>query len=259
MPTSPWLQMVLDGVVHGWGDKYGPILHGLGLNSPDELIDLTDGEVKEVLLEPLQLAGASALHIARILKALKQHRSSTVTNNVDNLVNPVVKADPAITTTSNRVDNLETIENYVEDVIATTNRVENRETIDDVINVTSDVDDDVMTAQSCNERELGIRHGSIFENIALFADTISAYAYAQKHNFHVRREKHAIVCSNAGQTTWTAVNDFEARAKKKLRHLKKANDANEPLNSEDLHDDWRDLLQCEEDQVRIFDIISPTI
>jgi hypothetical protein len=129
--TSPWLQMVLDGVVHGWGDKYGPILHGLGLNSPDELIDFTDGEVKEVLLEPLQLAGAPARHIARILKALKQqHRSSTVTNNVDDLVNPVVNADPAITT--NRVDNQETIENYVEDVIATTNRVEYRETIDDV-------------------------------------------------------------------------------------------------------------------------------
>jgi hypothetical protein len=247
--------MVLDGVVHGWGDKYGPILHGLGLNSPDELIDFTDGEVKEVLLEPLQLAGAPALHIARILKALKQHRSSTLTNNVDDLVNPGVNVDPANTT--NRVDNLETIENYVEDVTDTTNRVENRETIDDVTNVTSDLDDDVMTAQSCNERELGIRRGSIFDNVALLADTISAYA--QKHNFHVRREKHAIVCSNAGHTTWTAVNDFEARAKKKLRHLKKANDANGPLNPEDFHDDWRDLLQCEEDKVRIFDIISPTM
>ncbi len=148
MPTSPWLLMVLDGVVDGWGDKYGPILHGLGLHRPDELIDLTDGEVKEVLLEALQLAGASALHIARILKALKQHRSSTVTNNVDDLVNPVVNADSAIT--SNRADNLETIVNYVEDVISTTNRVENRETIDDDINFTIDVDDDDMIAQSCH-------------------------------------------------------------------------------------------------------------
>ncbi len=52
---------------------------------------------------------------------------------MDDLINPVVNADPAITT--NRVDNQETIENYVEDVIATTNRVENRETIDDAINV----------------------------------------------------------------------------------------------------------------------------
>ncbi len=144
--------MVLDGVVHGWGDKYGPILHGLGLNSPDELIDLTDGEVKEVLLEPLQLACAPALHIARILKALKQHRSSTVTNHVDDFVRSVVNdvnVDRAITT--NRVDNLETIENTVEDVTATTNRVENRETIDnyveDVITVNCDVDDDVVKNQ----------------------------------------------------------------------------------------------------------------
>jgi hypothetical protein len=96
-----WTVLSMDG-------ETSTVLFCMGLNSPDELIDLTDGEVKEVLLEPLQLAGASALHIARILKALEQHRSSTVTNNVDDLVNPVVTADPAITT--NRVDNLETIE-----------------------------------------------------------------------------------------------------------------------------------------------------
>jgi hypothetical protein len=35
--TSLRLQLVLDGLVHGWGEKYGPILHGLGLNSPDGL------------------------------------------------------------------------------------------------------------------------------------------------------------------------------------------------------------------------------
>ncbi len=47
MPTSPSLQILLDSLVHGWGEKYVPILHELGLIDPDELFDLTDGEVKE--------------------------------------------------------------------------------------------------------------------------------------------------------------------------------------------------------------------
>ena len=75
MPTSPSLQILLDSLGHGWGEKYDPILHELGLIDPDELFDLTDGEVKEVLVEPLKLAGVSPLHIARILKALKHHLS----------------------------------------------------------------------------------------------------------------------------------------------------------------------------------------
>jgi hypothetical protein len=33
------------------------ILHELGLIEPDELFDLTDVEVKEVLVEPLKFAG----------------------------------------------------------------------------------------------------------------------------------------------------------------------------------------------------------
>jgi hypothetical protein len=224
--------MVLDGLVHGWGEKYGPILHGLGLHSSDELSELTDGEVKEVLFEPLQLGGAPALHIARILKALKQDRSSLGTNHEEDPVNSLVNADRTYPT--NRIDSIESIENFVQDVTT----------------VSSDVDDDATTAESNNERELGIKRGTIFDNIGILGDAISAYAL--KHNFHVRREKHAIVCSNAGQTTWTAVNDFEARAKKKLRKLKKSNNAGVAQNSEDVHEDWQELLECEEEQVRTY-------
>jgi hypothetical protein len=57
----------------------------LGLINPDELCDLTDEEIKEVLLEPLQLLGrGTPLHIARILKkALNHHRSSALTDHMD--------------------------------------------------------------------------------------------------------------------------------------------------------------------------------
>ena len=54
MPRSPSLQILLDSLTHGWGEKYAPILHELGLIDPDELFDLTDVEVKEVLVEPLK-------------------------------------------------------------------------------------------------------------------------------------------------------------------------------------------------------------
>ncbi len=57
----------------------------------------------------------------------------------------------------------------------------------------------IATLLSLNEQELGIKSGSIFDSVALLGDRISLYA--QEHNFHVRREKHAMVCSNAGHTT----------------------------------------------------------
>ena len=103
MPTSPSLQILLDSLVHGWGEKYGPILYELGLINPDELFDLTDGElrqVKEVLVEPLKLAGVPPLHIARILKALNHHRSSTLTLT-DHVDEPVSSTNPLLNNPGN--------------------------------------------------------------------------------------------------------------------------------------------------------------
>jgi hypothetical protein len=52
MPTSHSVQSLLNNLVQGWGDKYGPILDGLGLHNVNDLCELTDDEVKEVLLAP---------------------------------------------------------------------------------------------------------------------------------------------------------------------------------------------------------------
>jgi hypothetical protein len=236
MPTSPSLQILLDSLVHGWGEKYGPILHELGLVDPDELFDLTDGEVKEVLVEPLKLAGVPPLHIARILKALKHHRSSTLTDHVDD--EPVPSStNPLLNKPGNGTNTGDDVSRTITDVDLDTD-------------YDLDLVQAVATPLSLNEQELGIKCGSIFDSVALLGDEISLYA--QEHNFHVRREKHAIVCSNAGHTTWTAVNDFEARAGKKLRQLKKANNTHGSLDSEDQDEDWRNILQSEEDQVRLF-------
>ena len=114
MPTSHSVHSLLDNLVHGWGEKYGHILDGLGLNNLNDLCGLTDDEVKEVLLEPLQLAGAPTLHIARMLQSLNQHRLSaetdqhrlsTVTEHVNRpLTMNNLEADDGVTINNNDVD-----------------------------------------------------------------------------------------------------------------------------------------------------------
>jgi hypothetical protein len=103
-------------------------------------------------------------------------------------------------------------------------------------------------SQSLHQCELGIKRGDVFSSTATLGDKISQYA--RGHNFHVRREKHAIVCSNSGHTTWTAVNDVEGRAKQKLRKLKKTQVVEDDFDLADTGQDWRDIVQCEEEQVR---------
>jgi hypothetical protein len=112
------------------------------------------------------------------------------------------------------------------------------------------VDDSLTSIATVNDAipcELGIKRGDVFANTATLGDKISQYA--MEHNFHVRREKHAIVCSNSGHTTWTAVNDVQGRAKQKLRKLKKKHVDDGDLDVADTGQDWRDLVQCEEEQV----------
>ncbi len=58
------------------------------------------------------------------------------------------------------------------------------------------------------------------------------------------------MCSNSGHTTWTAVKDVEGRAKQKLHKLKKKHVDDGDLDFADTGQDWRDLVQCEEEQVR---------
>ncbi len=121
-----------------------------------------------------------------------QHRLSTVTEHVNRpLTMTNLEADDGVTIINNDVDDSVTS-------IATVN--------------------DAIT-QSVHPSELAIKRGVIFANTATLGAKISQYA--MDHNFHMRREKQAIVCSNSGHTTWTGVNDVEGRAKQKLLKLKK--------------------------------------
>jgi ABC-type transporter Mla subunit MlaD len=61
-------------------------------------------------------------------------------------------------------------------------------------------------------------------------------------NLTVRREKHATVCSNAGESNWTAVKDYESRANQTFRKLQKQLD-------QDVNDNLEDIMQNEEDKV----------
>ncbi len=111
----------------------------------DDLFDLTDGEVKEVLVESLKLAGVPSLHIARMLKALNHHRSSTLTDHVD---------EPVFSTNS-LLNNPRNGTNTVDDVSTTIT--------DNDLDLDHDLDlvQAVATPQLLNEQELGITRGSI--------------------------------------------------------------------------------------------------
>ena len=230
MPTSHSVHSLLDNLVHGWGEKYGHILDGLGLNNLNDLADLSDEEVKEVLVEHLQVAGAPTLHIVRIVKSLNQHRLSAVTdqNRLSTVTEHVNR--PRTMTNLEAVDGVTILNNDVDD------------------SVTSIASENDAITQSVHPCKLGIKRGDVFANTATLGAKISQYA--MEHNFHVRREKHAIVCSNSGHTTWTAVNDVEGRAKQKLRKLKKKHVDEGDLEFADTGQDWRDLVQCEEEEVR---------
>jgi hypothetical protein len=65
--------------------------------------------------------------------------------------------------------------------------------------------------------------------------------FGKARNFTVRREKHAIVCSNAGESNWTAVKDYESRTNLTFRKLQKHLD-------QDVNDNLEDIMQNEEDK-----------
>ena len=90
---------------------------------------------------------------------------------------------------------------------------------------------------------LDLKHGSMFASAQILLSQLSEYA--NKQNFTVRREKHAIVCSNAGTSNWTGVTDYESRAEKAYRKNNKHQDQNDQDGAESL----QNFLTTEEDKV----------
>jgi hypothetical protein len=71
----------------------------------------------------------------------------------------------------------------------------------------NDNDNDEVTVV---DRSLSFQRASMFfDSPAELLELVSDYAKAR--NFTVRREKHAIVCSNVDQSNWTTVTDCEAK------------------------------------------------
>ena len=100
-----------------------------------------------------------------------------------------------------------------------------------------DDDDDMATSE---DPTIPFDRGCTFASPKHLLNLVSDFAKAR--NFTVRREKHAIVCSNAGESNWTTVTDYEARANQTFRKLHK-------LQEEDVDDNLQDIMQCEEDKV----------
>ena len=100
-----------------------------------------------------------------------------------------------------------------------------------------DDDDDMATSE---DPIIPFNRGCTFASPKHLLNLVSDFAKAR--NFTVRREKHAIVCSNAGESNWTTVTDYEARANQTFRKLHK-------LQEEDVDENLQDIMQCEEDKV----------
>ena len=106
------------------------------------------------------------------------------------------------------------------------------------------IDDTVRTLDSDSsaddEDEVDLRSGAMYGSPQELLKQLSDYANSR--HFTVRREKHAIVCSNAGQSNWTSVSNYEARAQQAYRKIHKLQDQDIDLNIDD-------LLETEEDKV----------
>ncbi len=87
----------------------------------------------------------------------------------------------------------------------------------------------------------------MFASPQILLSQLSEYAN-NKHNFTVRREKHAIVCPNAGTSNWTGVTDYESRAQKAYRKNNKHQDQDDQ-NDQNGAESLQNFLTTEEDKV----------
>jgi hypothetical protein len=122
-----------------------------------------------------------------------------------------------------------------------TNGIRQRTITDDCEEVTvTSLNEDDNDEVTVVDQSLSFQRDTMFASPTELLDLVSEYAKAR--NFTVRRDKHAIVCSNAGESNWTTVTDYEARAKQTFR--KRHTHQNEGID-----DTIEDILQTEEEKV----------
>ena len=121
-----------------------------------------------------------------------------------------------------------------DDIVRTTDTVSNDDDEDGILGTTDTV------SNHDAEDELDLRRGAMYRSPNILLKQVSDYANSR--HFTVRREKHAIVCSNAGLSNWTSVTNYEARAEQAYRKIHKQKDQDIALNIDD-------LLETEEDKV----------
>ncbi len=73
--------VLLDGLKAGWGAQYGPTLQEVGLEAIEDAAGLSESELKDLLQEPLKIAGAKPVHILRIVKSVVKAASSSSSNS----------------------------------------------------------------------------------------------------------------------------------------------------------------------------------
>jgi hypothetical protein len=92
-----------------------------------------------------------------------------------------------------------------------------------------------------------IRVGSIFRAPKDVQDMLAVFA--RKEMFKIRLEKNAIVCANAGQSNWTDICNYTARAQKSFRKIKKSQDEDATSVDDNVDANLQDILHVEQDKV----------
>jgi hypothetical protein len=141
---------------------------------------------------------------------------------------PICQQEPAVATRTSDDDFVspETLPNNIQlgpgsdtesdddFVIEKTNAVGQRETV----TVNGESDDDFVVMET-----ISVEKGKMFASAPELQSELQILAKA--NNFMIRREKDSIVCSNAGSSTWSRVNNTKALADRRRRQrLKETQD-----------------------------------
>jgi uncharacterized protein YqgV (UPF0045/DUF77 family) len=119
---------------------------------------------------------------------------------------------------------------------------------DDLLDVVDE--DDFRTMEDMIEPPIdvqSIRVGSRFRAAKDVQDMLAVFA--RKEMFKIRLEKNAIVCANAGQSNWTDICNYTARAQKSFRKIQKSQGEGASSVDDNVDANLQDILHVEQDKV----------
>ncbi len=94
------IEMFLKGSRLGWGKKYSQSLRDVGFESLEDAEDLTEDEIRNLVKDSLEKAGALPLHILKICKGMVKAACPPMQNVAASTYLPMQPKDDHITVSS---------------------------------------------------------------------------------------------------------------------------------------------------------------